>query len=596
MIDALPPADLPQDSVVRRFAPTFGTAAAGFDAGSDAGSDPAVRRRFAAPELSVSGARDLVGRCLAGWGVVPEAIDDARLVVSELVTNAVRHDHATRLDIEVVDLDDRVTVVLAFDGTAGDGVDRPHLPSGSAESGRGLAVVDRIAQRWGHVCVEGGGRVWAVLAAPRVVAADARPGARAAVAPAAVEARPVRAGEMLVRLAEALAVARTPADVARGVATVTCEGVDAFAVRLSVIERGRRHCTSLALARRGAVVEDGHRDRLDESVPSAVVARTGRPLYLNSRAAMEHSVPAVTDTPAAAAVEAVAALPLVVDGMTTGVLVVVWDQPRDLGPDERATLAAVAGFASTALQRATLVAEHRATAEVLQATLLPQTLPELDGLDIATVYRPLGTAPDVGGDWYDAFELPSGNLMLVIGDVAGHGTSAARTMGKIRFSARAYAIGGDGPAEVLARTNVLLRHHGYDLLASMLCVEYDPRRRVAVVADAGHPPALVVPAEGRPSWFLDPPISPMLGATDDATYRTATYPIAPRDTLVLYTDGLVERRDTAIDDSLADLASAATEMRRFRGGTARLATALADRRAASDVVTDDVCLLSVSHR
>ena len=147
---------------------------------------------------------------------------------------------------------------------------------------------------------------------------------------------------------------------------------------------------------------------------------------------------------------------------------------------------------------------------------------------------------------------------------------------------------------MLARTNALLRHHGRDLLASMLCAEYDPVTRVAVVADAGHMPALAVAADGT-SRFLEGPIGPMLGATDDPRYAATTFEIAPRETVLLYTDGLVERRDAAIDDSLADLATAATEMRRFRVSTERLAKALANRRFASDVVTDDVCVLAVSH-
>ena len=590
-VDALPPSDRPRPSSIRRFPPTLRSVVPLAPPVDD--PETAICRRFAAPELSISGSRDLVGRCLAGWGVLPEAIDDARLVVSELVTNAVRHDHATRVDVEVVDLGDRVTVVVAFDGSAGEGHGRPLLPSASATSGRGLAVVDRIAQRWGRVTVEGGGRVWAVLAAPRVVSHGGRRVARAEITAPAAAARPVNTGELLVRLAEALGVARTPADVAAAVASVVFREVDALGVRFSVVERGRRHLLSLALAQQDGTEADGRRDLLDAALPSAVVARTGRALFLTSHAAMERAVPDLAAEAHADGIETIAALPLVSDGVTTGVLTVVWDHARELAPAERATLFAVASFAASALQRASMAEEHRATAEVLQATLLPQSLPDLPGIDIATVYRPLGHAPDVGGDWYDAFVLPSGKLFLVIGDVAGHGTTAARTMGKIRYSARAYAIAGGSPAEVLARTNALLRHHGRDLLASMICVEYDPAGRTAVVANAGHPPALAVPSHG-PARFLEGATGPMLGAAD-STYDATTHVIARGETVLLYTDGLFERRNVAIDDSLADLAIAAGEMRRFRASTDRLVTALADRRAASDVVTDDICLLAVAH-
>ncbi|MHA3700913.1 SpoIIE family protein phosphatase [Jatrophihabitans sp. YIM 134969] len=593
-VEALPPADRPAARAVHRFAATVRPAAAAPSSPTPSTTDGA-RRRYAAPELSVSGARDLVGRCLAGWGVEPEAIDDARLVVSELVTNAVRHDHATRVDVEVVDLGDRVSLVVEFDGTAGDGTAHPRLPSASATSGRGLAVVDRLADRWGRVAIEGGGRVWAVLGAPRTATGDPRVETRADDDRATAARRSASATELLVRLGPALAAARTPDDVARVLSTVTCTGLGAVAVRVSVVERDRRHLTTLSMTHGFGSPGATRHDLLDDGLPSCLVARRGNPLFLPTRTAVENAVPALASAPYAESVEAVAAVPLLVDGVTTGVVTVVWDEPHELGPDERATLTAIASFASVALQRATLAAEHRATADVLQATLLPHSLPDLEGIDIAAVYRPLGQAPDVGGDWYDAFVLPSGNLHLVIGDVAGHGTSAARTMGKIRYSARAYAVGGCGPAEVLARTNALLRHHGPDLLASMLCVEYDPVRRVAVVADAGHMPALAVATDGT-ARFLDGPVGPMLGATDAHGYATTTHVVAPGETVLLYTDGLVERRDVDLDDSLDDLATAAAEMRRFRVTADRLATALADRRAASDVVTDDVCVLAVAHR
>ena len=588
-VEALPPADRPAASAVHRFPATVRAAVP-----TTRTTATDTHHRYGSPELSVSGARDLVGRCLTGWGVLPEAVDDARLVVSELVTNAIRHDHAASVDLEIVDLGDRITLVVEFAGTAGDGTGRPQLPSGSATSGRGLAVVDRLAHRWGRIALEGGGRVWAVLAAPRAATADSRPADRPADVPVTPHVDPPRTGELLVRLALVLAPARTPEDVAEAVSAVTRTGLGAIAVRVSRVERDRRHLVTLALAQDSGTTTGVRRDHIDEALPSALVARTGRALFLPTREAVARAVPSLVAEPLAASVEAVAAIPLVVEGMTIGALTVVWDQPRELGPDDRATLAALAAFASTALQRATLAEEHRATAEVLQATLLPQQLPVIPGIEIATVYRPLGQAPDVGGDWYDAFVLPSGNLYLVIGDVAGHGTDAARTMGKIRYSARAYAVAGCGPAEVLARTNALLRHHGRDLLASMLCVEYDPVTRVATIADAGHMPALAVTADGT-SRFLEGPVGPMLGATDEARYAARTFAIAARETVLLYTDGLVERRDAAIDESLDDLATAAAEMRRFRVTTERLATALADRRFASDVVTDDVCVLAVAH-
>ncbi|WP_018636817.1 SpoIIE family protein phosphatase [Parafrankia elaeagni] len=214
--------------------------------------------------------------------------------------------------------------------------------------------------------------------------------------------------------------------------------------------------------------------------------------------------------------------------------------------------------------------------ENVQQSLLPQALPDIAGFDLAALYRP---APGgrVGGDWYDAFALPGGTIVLVVGDVAGHGIAAAGTMGQLRNALRAYLVDSalDGPltgglagcgsgvhvaSEALRRLDRLTAVLLPEALATSVVVLLDPATATIQVASSGHPLPLHVPAGGEPR-LLDVPVAPPLGAWAFATRPTpgesasavavdVDVTLGAGDTLILFSDGLVERRGEAPDTGL----------------------------------------------
>ncbi len=200
-------------------------------------------------------------------------------------------------------------------------------------------------------------------------------------------------------------------------------------------------------------------------------------------------------------------------------------------------------------------ARDHEVAEMLQRSLLPEALPRIDGVQLEARYLPAAQGTKIGGDWYDAMELDDGRVAVVVGDVVGHGLRAATVMGLLRNAFRAYALVETSPAETLARLNRLLAKDDREVMATALYLIFDRDTGEVVFSSAGHPPALVVTREG--THFLEGGRSVPLGTADPAAYRDETAVIDSGSTMLLYTDGLVERRDTPLDDRLAQLATVA---------------------------------------
>ena len=198
--------------------------------------------------------------------------------------------------------------------------------------------------------------------------------------------------------------------------------------------------------------------------------------------------------------------------------------------------------------------EHR-IAETLQRSLLPERLPEIDGVAMAARYLPAGRGAAIGGDWYDALELKDGRVALVVGDVVGHGLRAAATMGQLRNACRAYALIEASPSEVVARLNRLVATSGEEAMATVLYLVLDRETGEVSFTSAGHPPPLVLSRHGPA--FLEGGRSVPVGAADPAVFRETTETLPPGSTLLLYTDGLVERRDVPLADRLGQLKAAA---------------------------------------
>jgi len=234
--------------------------------------------------------------------------------------------------------------------------------------------------------------------------------------------------------------------------------------------------------------------------------------------------------------------------------------------------------------------EHRLALRLQQA-ITPQAAEpvEVAGLDVAARYRPAGPGNLVSGDWYDTVPLPNGDVLLVVGDIAGHGIDAVTGMVALRNCLRGFAITGAGPGTLLGWLNGVACHLTDDIIGTVVCGIYNPRTRTLRWARAGHlPPILVRDAAAR---TLSLPCGVLVGADPDAAHQEVTTSLRPGDVLVLFTDGLVERHDESIDDSLQSLLRIASEPVHEIG---RFADHLL-HHARSDT-SDDACLVAVRVR
>lgn len=572
--------------------------------GPTAGDDDAVRRGrppagfalayFARADGAASGARRLVVDALASWGVSVDRRTDAALVVSELVTNAVVHSRALDAEIEVTDLGESVRIVVLCSGEPPTGVVRPRTPAPSEPSGRGLAVVDALSLRWGVEGTPRGVRAWCELAAPRAERETPGPDDLSVPVPAAILRAFLSRSQLLLRLTEALTAAHTPDDVGTAVTDLVADRLGASYVGIAVAEPDTGTARYLDPDALGPQVRARWgRFALERDAPVAAAVREGRASFFETRAAAVAVHPDLADDLVAADVSAVAHLPLLVEGRAIGALAVAWRSGRVIDADERALLLTVAGYAAVALGR-TLLAEHQLdVAAAVQRALLPQHLPSRTALRLAARYEPFATGAGVGGDWYDALQVPGGDVVLVVGDVAGHGIGASTVMAKLRYAARAHAVLGVGPAEVLTRVNTLLWHTRRGAVASMLHLQYDPVGRRATIASAGHLPALLVDRDGG-MRYLDVE-GVLLGVAEPARFPESRVDIPADAALVLFTDGLVEVRGDDLGHALARFAAVAGRQWSSSRDVDRLADRLVATRRANGTFQDDVCVLVATH-
>jgi len=232
-----------------------------------------------------------------------------------------------------------------------------------------------------------------------------------------------------------------------------------------------------------------------------------------------------------------------------------------LGPD---TLDATFRFLSEALatfemaqrgywEATEMAARERAIALMLQHDLLPAAVPPVEGLDVAVRYLPGEATSHAGGDWYDLFRLDDGRVGLVVGDVTGHGVGAAAAMGQLRIAVLAYALAGFAPGDVVARIDVLLESLGKGDVATMVYAIVDAEREELVVANAGHPPPIVVEPGGRPR-VVDAGRGLLLGLDPRLDERATEATAVPAGSHVLfYTDGLIEPLERQDRDGVGHL-------------------------------------------
>jgi serine phosphatase RsbU (regulator of sigma subunit) len=282
-----------------------------------------------------------------------------------------------------------------------------------------------------------------------------------------------------------------------------------------------------------------------------------------------------------------AGVPLVLEGEVIGVLHVTSGELARFSEADLNLLVPAAERAALAIGRARVVDRERDIAETLQRSLLPRVPPSFAGFELAARFEP-GAGVEVGGDWYDALELPSGELAVVIGDVAGKGLRAATLMGELRAGLRAYALEGWGPRETLAGLDRLARRSGH--MATCGLVHVDTVGDGLTFSSAGHLPPLRIGADGRAEFLTGGVGPPLLAFGDGQPAVTGVLERGAR--LVLYTDGLVERRRESIDVGLERLRRAAEG---FEGSVDELCDHLLQAlRPPPGARHDDIALISVS--
>jgi anti-sigma regulatory factor (Ser/Thr protein kinase) len=242
-----------------------------------------------------------------------------------------------------------------------------------------------------------------------------------------------------------------------------------------------------------------------------------------------------------------------------------------------------------ALDHSRLYEREHVVAATLQRTLLPDRLPEIHGADVASRYLP-GEGAAVGGDWYDVVPLRDGRVAIAMGDVVSRGVRAASVMGQLRNALRAYALERYEPSTVLERLNSVTRRMEGREMATLLFGVYDPESSRFAYASAGHPPPIVVAVGGEVS-VLEEGRGPPLGAVPDAVFGEGRVEIEPGATVLLYTDGIVERRDMWIDEGLDRLATAVGDVGGDEPGA--VLDHLVKTLLPGGVAQDDVALLAL---
>ncbi|WP_345421089.1 SpoIIE family protein phosphatase [Pseudonocardia xishanensis] len=318
-------------------------------------------------------------------------------------------------------------------------------------------------------------------------------------------------------------------------------GADAVTVLLADDEGNLHTLAAEGWADRGA-------GPVDAAHPLARVVRSGEPVW--EVQASPEPFPVRT------------AVPLLVAGRAIGAIGLGFSTDPAFGPDERGFVLTLASQCAQAVQRARLHQAEHEVAVTLQRSLLPQVLPDIEGLVVATRYNPGTAGTEAGGDWYDVLDLPDGRVALVVGDVVGRGPSAAAVMGQLRSALAANLVNGQPPAKALEQLDLFARRVAGARASTVACLVVDTGTGALRYSCAGHPPPLVAGAAGI--RVLDGGRGTPLGVVGRPPYREADGRIDLGETILLCSDGLFERRSEVVDDGLDRLAATFAELAHHR--------------------------------
>ncbi|HLM27357.1 MAG TPA: SpoIIE family protein phosphatase [Thermoleophilaceae bacterium] len=318
---------------------------------------------------------------------------------------------------------------------------------------------------------------------------------------------------------------------------------------------------------------------------SGIVAAEGHPKLEQDPDLEKLADPAMRE----AQVGSMMGVPLMVSGEVAGVLA-VGARTRRFDSDDLGMLRLAADRVALALDHARIYEREHHIAETLQRSLLPEVMPNLPGMGVSARYVPAASEAEVGGDWFDVITMPGGRVGLVMGDVAGKGLSAASMVGSMRSALRAYALEGHDPAEVVERLNRLVwTELEESQMATLIYLVFEPLEGRFSWVNAGHLPPLRTSADGAGPEFLYGARSVPLGVMPFPTFEEGHGELDQGSTILLYTDGLVERPGTVIDAGLDALAHAVI------GGpdkTEDLLDHLLEELSPDGGASDDVALLA----
>ncbi|GAB2463554.1 SpoIIE family protein phosphatase [Xylanimonas ulmi] len=417
--------------------------------------------------------------------------------------------------------------------------------------------------------------------------------------------REQRRSQLLLSLSEAFAGATTAAQVERAIRGVVDRGMGASSSYLALVDADRRGLTFVSTAPDVAPApRSGRRSsraRIDDDLPVSEVARTGVPQFFSGARELVARYPLLggsLDDDGACSL-----MPVHADGRVAAVVCTRWESERALDRDTASLEATLAPYVAHALDRIALLEARRRVSTTLQAALLTAP-PAVANLDIATTYEPATRTDQVGGDWYDVVAVDDDTTVLMIGDVTGHDMQAAAHMGQLRSMLRALAWSHDETPSVLLTLLDRANHQlGPRAGATAVVVRLErlpvvgeqghkPGTYAVTWSNAGHPPPLVLRQDGSVE-VLRRPADLLLGVLPATRRSDHSTTLRPGETLLLYTDGLVERRRETMADRIALLAE--TFARTAAAATATLPATLV-RTMVPAPQRDDVAVLAVRAR
>ncbi|MFF9218997.1 SpoIIE family protein phosphatase [Streptomyces viridosporus] len=419
----------------------------------------------------------------------------------------------------------------------------------------------RWAHTQGHILRDEDGRPRRIIGIVRDATQELRDSAARREQAAQEDARRQQTNVVQLTTA-ALAHARTVEDVIdvlKDTHGLTHLGATSLVVGL--VEAGRIRL--VAEGPEGSSVPGTDITRIDEPYPMSEAVRTLSPRFIESPEEFAERYPKLWQGITGLNITSAAYLPLIVQARPIGAMGLLYSDRRGFSAEERNILVALGSSISQSMQRAMFYEQEMDLAQGLQQAMLPRTIPSVPGADVAVRYRAasLGSVGrDIGGDWYDLIPLPGGRVGAVIGDVQGHDTHAAAVMGQLRIVLRAYAAEGHPPATVMARASVFLHELDTDRSATCLYAEADLSTGVLQMVRSGHIDPLVRRTDGSCHRVVVPGGLPLglsaeFGRLD---YPVGTMELDPGDTLLLYTDGLVEQPGADLDDGMATLSALVT--------------------------------------